>query len=191
MPLIIDDLKPGDLLFFYGNDWTSKVITYYTWGPSHVGIVVDSSLMQLLDPHGSKLALLESTTMCPTPCLKTGNHINGIQIQDIPTRIAQYGTAPTFLKLRDECALNHTALQDFHCYARRVVGKNYDLPNAILSATNILKYLVTPDINTLFCSALVARLLMLVNKMNWANPEIYSPASLKRALLSTAVYERV
>ena len=147
-------IKPGDLLFFYGNDRVSKIISYWTWGPSHVGIVVDASAIGVPYPD-NKLVMLESTTMCPTACLVGGKRIAGIQVQDIETRIAQYGNAPTLLSLRPECRFTPEDDELFHAKARLTIGELYDMPNAVLSGTNILKYLVTPDINTLFCAALL------------------------------------
>ena len=185
--MLFDELKVGDLIFFHGNDRVSKIIRYYTWGPSHVGIVVNDASIGINGAQGN-LVLLESTTMCPTPCLRQGIKVDGIQVQDIKTRIAQYGTAPDFLQLRDECNFCPQDAVKFHHHAKQMIGKKYDIPAALVSATNILKYLVTPDIETLFCSALVARLLMLMNLMNWKNPEIYTPAGLRQTLLKTAVY---
>lgn len=187
---MIENLKVGDLIFFYGRDTVSRTISFWTWGgPSHVGIVASDDGIGVPNATG-QLVLFESTTMCPTPCLVQQKPTHGIQVQNIQDRIAQYGTAPVYLKLREECAFSPTEVNKFHVFAKRMVGTvDYDMPAAIRSGTNIVKYLVQPNINTLFCSATVARLLMLMNKMNWANPEIFTPGGLKHLLLRTAVYE--
>jgi hypothetical protein len=177
-------LQPGDILAFYGTDWTSRCIEWGTWGPSHVGI--------LCDYRGSPV-LVESTTLCDQPCLVTGKTIRGVQAHLAEDRIATYRGRVLHYALTDECRLS----SDESTLLTRIllkhwIGRPYDLAGALVSGTNFLKFshwVPYPDLGSVFCSKLVARLYMRLNRLNWDDPGRYSPAYLIRTLRRTGVIE--
>jgi len=70
----------------------------------------------------------------------------------------------------------------------------YDLGGAILSGTRAIRWLgLLPgaDLHSLFCSELVAAILMRLNRLNHANPTGFSPARLLRTLVVQGKYHRV
>ena len=177
--------QAGDVLLFWGADPLSWVIRWGTWGPSHVGIVIE---------YQGQLALLESTTLCDIPCLYQGRVVAGVQVHLIADRVARYRGTVQVMSLMPECALSPVDVDEMTVDVLKhylAVGASYDLTGAVLSATWVAKYLAVlpfPDPDSLFCSALVARLLMVRNRMNWDDPGRYSPAGLVRTLRRTGVY---
>ncbi len=79
----------------------------------------------------------------------------------------------------------------------RRAGENpvgFDLGGAILSGTRAIRWLgLLPgaDLHSLFCSELVAAILMRLNRLNHANPTGFSPARLLRLLVTLGTYHRV
>ena len=83
--------QPGDLVACYGSDWISRVIQWVTWspfstselrlGPSHVAIMTESD---------RGLLWVESTTLCPHPCVVRGELVSGCQAHEPSNRIQDY-----------------------------------------------------------------------------------------------------
>lgn len=178
------NLQPGDILAFYGTDWTSRCIEWGTWGPSHVGI--------LCDYRGGSV-LVESTTLCDLPCIVTGKKISGVQAHAAEERIAGYRGRVLHYPMTDECRLS----SDESSLLTRIllkhwIGRPYDLAGALVSGTNLLKFshlIPYPDLGSVFCSKLVARIYMRLNRLNWDDPGRYSPAYLIRKLRRTGVID--
>jgi hypothetical protein len=174
--------RAGDLVLFYGTSWQSRAIEIGTRGPSHVGII--------LEVHGRPL-LYESTTLCDLPCELTGKLVRGVQGHTPEKRISAYAGSVYRMPLRVQLdaalsnLLTATALRDFP------PGTPYDLVGAIGSGPRLKhwRWLVPyPDLASIFCSALCARLLQCVNRMNWHDPTCYSPADVVRTQLRAAVH---
>lgn len=73
-------------------------------------------------------------------------------------------------------------------------GLNYDWRGAAYSGTRLLqasRLFPVADLEELFCSELVAAVLMRLNRLNHANPARYHPARLLRELVRTGKYQRV
>lgn len=184
------DFEPGDVIAFRGRGFQSRVIELATFGyvhkaPSHVGIVCD---------HGNDLVIVESTTMCPLPCEILGKQFDGVQAHAIEPRLRSYDGRAERLSLRPAWRLtpSERALMS-HVLIGQWVGLKYDLEGAISSGTRCFKYTGLqrlPDPGSLFCSQLVASILMRVGRMAIDDPSDYNPASLVRHLLKTAVYCR-
>ena len=179
------DLQPGDVVAFYGRDLMSRAISLATWGPSHVAIAFRA--------EDGRLLLGESTTLCPWPCEIKGLIKNGVQAHDPTQRIELYRGRVEVYRLAPECRLSSLDASllavMLECYW---IGEPYDLGGAILSGTRLAKFFrfwPYPDRGSVFCSALVARLLMRLNRMNWADPEWFNPANLVRTLRRTGVYD--
>jgi hypothetical protein len=164
----------GDLVTFNGLGFESRVIELGTRGPSHVAIVLIIA---------GRPMLYESTTLCPLACELCRMKVNGVQAHMPERRIAGYPGAvyrlPLKIPLRDEESerLTEYALREFP------PGTPYDLKGAVESGPRwkhwhwLLPY---PDLGSIFCSALCARLLMVANRMNWDDAKLYSPADLVR-----------
>lgn len=184
-------MTPGTIVAFYGTDPMSLLIRAATLGPSHVGIMSYSERLLNLVPR-SELVLFESTTLCPVKDLATGEFVDGVQANRLSDRLATYPGKVVAYHLHEDISLD--ALSDIRLmrFLDSQLGKNYDYTAAALSASHLLKLRWnTPDLDTIFCSALVARALMIINRCNWSNPEWYSPAALINEIRKSAVYRKV
>lgn len=176
------EYKSGDLIFFWGNDNLSRLISWITWGPSHVAIIVK---------YNNQLLLAESTTLYNKPCVAQEKIVSGVQLHHIAERIEDYKNGKIqHCPLSGDCSLTNIQCDTLENIITDNLGVIYDSKMAILSATPFLKMLPYPDKSSLFCSAFVARTYQIINRMNWSNPEIYSPAGLRRSLLWSATIER-
>jgi len=77
---------------------------------------------------------------------------------------------------------------------RHFIGQRvtYDLGGALLSGTRILKwtrFLPQADLNELFCSELVAAVLMRLGRMNRNDPTRFNPASLLRQVVRQGTFQ--
>jgi hypothetical protein len=177
--------EPGDLLIFYGRDFSSRVIEWATRGPSHVGIVC---------PHVSAtgaMLLFESTTLCDLPCLLTGKRISGVQAHEPASRIAGYAGSVALLRLAPAWRLNPREVDLLHDWLLHVANEPYDLRGALISGTRFFKWTALmpyPDLDSLFCSELCAAALMRLHRMPLANPSLYNPASLVREVRRCGTY---
>ena len=73
-------------------------------------------------------------------------------------------------------------------------GISYDMGGALLSGTRVFqcsRFFPGANLEQLFCSELVAAVIMRLNRMNHSNPSRYHPARLLRELVNTGKYERV
>jgi len=182
--------RPGDILACYGEGWQSKTIRWATWGPSHVGIIAPISSAMKPDPSTKRykqddLVLFESTTLCPRPCLITGNRWSGVQAQPIWDRIEDYSGDVQLIRLTPSWELSTDEAQFLsHILTEHFIGLRYDMEEAIISGTRVLKwshFLPYPN-GSLFCSELVAFCMMRLCRMSHNNPSLYNPASLIRRL---------
>lgn len=174
---------PGDLLIFYGRDFTSRIIEWATRGPSHVGIVC---------PHGDYgPVLFESTTLCEMPCLLAGTCVQGVQAHETANRIANYPGAVARLRLAQAWRLSEAEIGLLHDWLMHVAREPYDLRGALVSGTRLFKWTALmpyPDLESLFCSELCAAALMRLARMPLENPSVYNPASLVRELRRCGTY---
>ena len=193
--------QPGDLVACFGTDGVSRAIQFATWspyaarglrlGPSHVAVISESD---------RGLLWVESTTLCSHPCLIRGEQVSGCQAHEPAVRVRDYletGGSVEVYRLTD---INQLDLHERRLL-RRILFRHflwnpvgYDLSGAILSGTRAIRWLgLLPgaDLHSLFCSELVAALLMRLNRMNHANPTGFSPARLLRTLVAQGKYHRV
>ena len=196
------EFQPGDLVACYGTEFVAKAISYGTAsllaprrlriGPSHVAVICEH--------HGSPV-WIESTTLCAHPCVILGYPISGVQAHLPEDRIDDYvkpGGRVDLYRLSPIDRLNAgesqllTRILVKHFIGRRV---EYDTGGALLSGTRLFKrtrLLPGADLNELFCSELVAKVLMRLGRMNRDNPTKYNPACLLRQLVreGTVQFER-
>ncbi|QDU39676.1 hypothetical protein Mal4_40220 [Maioricimonas rarisocia] len=191
-------LQPLDIAACHGTGWTARAIRYGTasllapprlrLGPSHVALMCEY--------HG-RMLWIESTTLAPRPCAILGGFIEGCQghlpelrildYLEAGGRVDVYRLAPIQTLSQAESELLTTIL------VRHFVGQRvtYDLGGALISGTRLLKrtsLLPAADLNELFCSELVAAVLMRLGRMNHDNPTRYHPAGLLRELVRQGTY---
>lgn len=184
--------RGGDILAFYGQDWRSRVISAVTAGPSHVGIIVEWPMPS--SQHGgydTELVLIESTTLCPRPCIERGVHINGVQAQWPRQRIEDYNGRAELYRLAEHWTLNEDEQDLLFELADEFLGKPYDYRGALWSGTRVLKYLPRmpySDLGSLFCSELIATCVQRLGRLCVTNAGYFNPASLVRCLVKSGVY---
>lgn len=194
------DWQPGDLLAFHGTDLISRVIKLGTcwpidrrscWNPpTHVGMIV---------PARGGLLLFESTTLCGHACLSARDHVAGVQIHDPKERVLDYRADDGQVDLYRLTLLNQLTLRDRQdltamvndCLLARL---KYDTRGAVFSATKssvLLRRVLQADLETVFCSELLAALLQRLGLLSRAYiPSHFSPGRLIRELKRTGVYRR-
>jgi hypothetical protein len=176
--------EAGDILIFFGTDWSSRIIELATRGPSHVGIVSRE------DDRG--LLLYESTTLCDLPDRLTGRTCAGVQAHEPEERVRNYCGRVSRLRLAPAWRLNRYEAQLLGQMLRHVHGAEYDLCGALLSGTRLFKWtslMPYPDLGSLFCSELCAAVLMRLGRLPLSNPSAYHPAALVRKLRRCGVYQ--
>lgn len=190
--------QPGDIAACYGTDRVSRVISLGTaslfaprrlrLGPSHVAI--------LCEHRGSPL-WLESTTLCRHPCAILGYPVSGVQSHLPEDRIRDYvedGGRVDVYRLTGIDRLSQSESEMLsRILIRHFLGRliTYDTGGALLSGTRLFKrtrLFPRADLNELFCSELVAAVLMRLGRMNRANPTRYNPACLLRQLVREGTY---
>jgi hypothetical protein len=176
--------QAGDLLIFFGIDWTSRAIELATRGPSHVGIISHA------DAH--RPLLHESTTLCDLADALTGRRCAGVQAHDPDERVRNYRGRVARLRLAPAWRLNRYEADLLERMLRHVHGAAYDLRGALLSGTRLFKWTALmpyPDSGSLFCSELCAAVLMRLGRMPLSNPSAYHPAALVRKVRRCGVYQ--
>jgi hypothetical protein len=149
---------PGDAIGFSGVDFVSDVINLFTWGwprrgISHVAIVTECS------KHG--LCLAESTTLATRPCLILRRCVNGVQFQPLHQRIAEYRGHVWHYPLR--APIDWREAEEINEYLVELATTEcaYDLIGAVRSRMTPYALIQRwkhghEDLQTLFCSELVA-----------------------------------
>ena len=196
-----DSFLPGDIAACYGTDAVSRFIRAATWSPlAPSGLRFGPSHVAVLSESDRGLLWVESTTMCPHPCLIRGERVSGCQAHAPETRLQDYLEAGGRVELYRLTEINQLNREErlllrgilFRHFLSDPVG--YDLEGAILSGTRAIRWLgLLPgaDLHSLFCSELVAAILMRLNRLNHANPTGFSPARLLRLLVTLGKYHRV
>lgn len=175
--------RAGDLLFFYGDCWTSRVIQWATRGPSHVGIVCP------YHEHGD--LLVESTTLCDLPDVLDGEFRRGVQFQYVKQRIESYKGRVDRLRLVDGWWLDGNEHSLLCKWLLKQRDKGYDFIGAPISGTRVFKwtsFMPYPDLASLFCSELCAAVLMRLGRLPLSNASAFNPASLMRAVRRCGTY---
>lgn len=197
--------RPGDILAFWGTDAVSRAISWGTAslplfapaglrvGPSHVGIIARHPRLGM--------QIVESTTLCRSPCNVRGECVSGCQAHDPLERIAEYEAASGRVRLfrmswvaqESLSKGDHWRLSEllFQFVTREV---DYSFGRAMLSGTRVLsrtRLLPADAHHSVFCSQLVASVLMEFAKLPRGNASAYSPARLLRELVANGTYARV
>ena len=193
------EFQPGDLMACYGTEFVARAISYGTAslfaprrlriGPSHVAMICR---------HRDLPLWIESTTLCRHPCVILGHSLSGVQSHFPEDRIRDYvkdgGRVDVYrLSAIDRLSQPESELLS-RILIRHFIGRmiSYDTGGALLSGTRLFKrtrLLPKADLNELFCSELVAAVLMRLGRMNRANPTRFNPASLLRQLVRHGTYQ--
>ncbi len=194
-----DDFQALDLLACYSPSWTGRVISYGTAsllapqrlriGPSHIAVICQF--------RGSPV-WVESTTLSPHPCVILRRPVNGVQAHLPQLRIQDYVSEGGHVDLYRLSPIDRLGSEESLLLSRiliqHFIGKEitYDMGGALLSGTRFFKrtrLLPRADMNELFCSELVAAVLMRLNRMNRDNPTRYNPACLLRQLVREGTFQ--
>lgn len=160
-------------------------------GPSHVALMCQ---------WRGEMIWTESTTLCTSPCLIRQVPVAGAQAHHPQDRIADYLDAGGRVDIYRLTHFNRLTIEESRLLTRLVLdefidpGVSYDMGGAILSGTRVFqcsRFFPGANLEQLFCSELVAAVVMRLNRMNHANPSRYHPARLLRELVRTGKYERV
>lgn len=195
----IHEFQPLDIAACYGTGFTAKAISYGTAsllapsrlriGPSHVAV--------LCEFNGS-LVWIESTTLCQHPCVILGYPVDGCQAHLPEDRIRDYVESGGRVDLYRLSAIERLSQSESELLTRILIRHflgqriTYDLGGALISGTRLFKQtrlLPAADLNELFCSELVAAVLMRLGRMNRANPTRFNPACLLRQIVRNGTYQ--
>ncbi|MCA8995138.1 MAG: hypothetical protein KDA69_17415 [Planctomycetaceae bacterium] len=191
--------QPGDILACYGSDLASRFISGVTAsafaprrlriGPSHVAIAC---------LWNGSTVWVESTTMCRHPCLIQQGIVRGPQVHRPDERMDDYLSTNGRVDIYRSTRIHQFTDEEQELLSRLliedVVGhpRTYDLPAALLSGTRLLQLLQhfrAADLESLFCSELIATVMMRLNRMSHQNPARFHPARLLRTLVSCGTYQ--
>ncbi len=193
--------EPGDIAVCYGTDWISRGISLVTasvcvpfeliLGPSHMAIMCTFQ---------SKTLWVESTTLTDTPCQLHQKQISGAQAHLPEDRIDDYIHTGGQVDIYRLTPINRLSLEESETLSNILIQKIvtekilYDYSGAILSGTRMFQWsrlFPYADLNSLFCSELVAAVIMRLNRMNHFNPSRFNPGRLLRILVRTGKYQRI
>lgn len=201
MPACDAAFEPGDIAACWGREAASRVVSLATasllgpaglrWGPSHVAIITQ---------HAGRPLWVESTTLCRRPCCVAGRPVAGVQAHRPEDRIGEYCAGGGRVELYrlmpiDSLSSTEQALLDrilIDHFLRSAAA--YDLCGALLSGTRVFqltRLFPGADLQQLFCSELIAAVLMRLGRLTRGNPTRYSPARLLRTLVQQGTYRRV
>ncbi len=192
---------PGDIAACYGTDWASRVIRWGTsslfppgalrLGPSHVA---------LMCRWRESMIWTESTTLCSRACLIREEQVEGAQAHRPEDRIADYIQSGGRVDLYRLTHFQRLTPEESRMLTRLLLDEfilpelRYDMGGAVLSGTRVFqmtRFFPVANLEEIFCSELVAAIVMRLNRMNHENPSRFNPARLLRELVRTGKYERV
>lgn len=185
-------LRPGDIVCCWGTDRVSRVISLMTswsswfyspaglrWSPSHVALVVGERTTT------DQLLWYESTTLA--------HGFKGVQVHEPSERWADYEGRCVVYRLTEGNELEAEQILKLQHRLQHMIEtqRPYDFTGALLSGTTFIQRWLPSRTKALFCSELIARLLMEVDLMNWSPASRFSPGRLLRHLVFNGIYERV
>lgn len=192
------DFRPGDLAACYGTDWTARTISWGTasllaprrlrLGPSHIAILCH---------YQGDLVWVESTTLCASPCLIRGEPVAGVQVHRPRDRIDDYVQNHGRVDIYRLTPINGLSIAESQLLTTILIDHlvrnetRYDLQGALLSGTRVFqlsRLFPGANLEQLFCSELVAAVVMRLNRLNHSNPTRFNPARLLRQLVVSGKY---
>lgn len=203
-------IRPGDIFACFGADPLSRLISVETsllsWpfaprglrlSPSHVAIACPRYF-----PYTDHCYWFESTTLTRRQCLEAGRPVTGVQVHAVGDRLQDYcerGRVDLY-RLTPINALSKDQIEELRSDLVNWFIDNaisYDLAGAVFSGARVMRSVdkitgwMTPCHESVFCSQLIAALLMSLCRMNRDNPQRYNPGRLLRTLVQQGTYTRV
>jgi len=191
--------QAGDIAACFGAQPVSRMIEYGTasllaparlrLGPSHVAILCE---------YREAMRWVESTSLCRRSCLVQRRVVRGTQVHHPHERICDYVGNGGRVDVYRLSPIHRLSESESRLLAKILIehfvrlGIDYDLGGALLAGTRILKwirFLPGADLNQLFCSELLAAVLMRLGRLNHGNPTKYNPAGLLRVLVNQGTYQ--
>lgn len=178
------DFRSGDILAYGGRDLVGRIIRFGTCSRfSHVGMICKTDFtMSKLTP-----VLFESTSISTLPCIFTGKKVSGVQGKYPVDSIADYPGRVYWYRYRGR-GIDEHRLEGF---LLSQIGKEYDMGGAICSGFRLLDRFTDENLDTLFCSELVAKALEVMGDIDpGAIPGRFNPGELMRYLRLQGTYEQ-
>jgi len=192
------ELEIGDILACYGTDLVSRIISAATcspcqrpfYGPSHL-----ATITRFQDRH----VWSESTSLGRLPCQYRGIIVAGVQIHDPGERIAEYLQHGGYVEIYrltkywKFSPLEAAAFSQIFTEQFLSVPHLYDYSGAVLSGSRcyqLSKCFPAANLESLFCSELVAALLQRLQRLPLSNPTRWNPSRLLRQLIADGIYSR-
>jgi hypothetical protein len=177
--------QPGDVIGFSGRGLVSDLINVATYGCPRVGL----SHVAIVAEYRGQLVLFESTTLDDEPCLITGRRIHGVQAHPLVRRIKGYAGAAYHYPL---CrALTTDQSKKLTEFLVSMIGRPYDDIGAFRSGGEGFSYIESwlrpANLNSIFCSELVAAAHKYVGAWHPRNESSYNPNRLVRTELRDGV----
>ena len=200
--------QAGDVFACWGSDLMSKVISLETssplgpaqmrWAPSHVAMACP----RWFPRHHLECYWWESTTMTQRHCLEAEQPVSGCQVHRIRERLQDYvfaGGNVSVYRLTEFDSLTSHEVMQLRALLGQCVGDGedldrrpvtYDTAGALCSGTRVVRRFSAwrNQLDSLFCSELLAAVLQRLGRLCRENPSAFTPARLLRRLLSEGTY---
>jgi len=188
-PFIPDEIKAGDLIGFSGDSWISALVNIATygipfWSLSHVGVLGHAD--------DGRLLLFESTQLDGLPCEITDEVFLGTQAHRLEHVVEVYkGRVWRYPLYRPLYPTEDERLTDF---LMATIHTPYDKLGAIRSAGVGLSWieslLHSDNLNSIFCSELVAAAYACVGLWATAHVARWNPNRLARWLRAAGILRK-
>ena len=183
--------KVGDIIGFSGSYFASHLINLSTYGIpwyslSHVGIIANRT-----QGACDSLVVFEANENCEWPCVIAQRKVSGVQAHWISDIIEDYKGTLWHYRLSKQ--LNRTKIRLLTKTLKDKIGTPYDWDGAkkaggyLYSAACAIMY--GEDVDSMFCSELVAYALQQVGICDIQNASRWNPNSLMRRLTRDSVFD--
>jgi hypothetical protein len=174
---LFDNGRPGDVIGFSGAKLASDAINVLTYGVPRVSL----SHVAILADHEGDLFLYESTTENLEPCQVRGVLTSGTQYTSL-TKVKTYKGKVWHYPLYRPLYGHEYRRLDYHL--KDALGLEYDWRGAARSGGFLTRLTTSAlheeNLNTYFCSELVAKGLSLIGLFPTGNASKWNPNSLVR-----------
>lgn len=193
--------QAGDILACHGRDVVSRGIRLATtWPLDPWSVFSPPSHVAICCRWHNEVIAVESTSFPRRACLIQRKQVQGVQAHSPHEVIGDYRHACGRVDVYRLVGIHRLTNREDHDFSRWLIdefvkpGIRYDTAGAILSAERISRLvhrMPNADLNQLFCSELIAAVLMRVGLMNQDNAALYSPGRLLRELLRLGKYKLI
>ena len=200
MPSRFIPLLPGDIAACYGRNVASRSISWATaspWAPP--GLRLGPSHVAIIALRDGEPLWVESTTLVDRRCHIQGRIVDGVQAQVPADRVQDYLVSGGRVDLYRLVEIESLSRSESTLLSRILIdhfladATGYDLRGALLSGTRafqLTRLFPGADLQQLFCSELIAAVLMRLGRLPRGNPTRYNPARLLRTLVRNGTVRR-